>query len=571
MDIKEKINGAMGRIKCDLVLKNGNIINVFTNEIIKGNLGILGGVIIGVGDYDGKKEIDLKGKYISPSFIDTHVHIESSMVAPPLFAKSIVPRGTTTVIADPHEIANVLGMDGIYYILNSTKETPLDVYIMLPSCVPATPFETSGAILKAKDLKKLINHPRVKGLGELMDYVGVINGNQDIIDKLKISKDKIIDGHGPNLFGKKLNAYAVSGVKTDHECTTPEEMIAQLRVGFYIQMRQGTVTKDVENLLPALNKDNLRRCLFCSDDKHPEKILERGHIDENINIAIKGGIAPIDAIKIASLNAAECYGLKRKGAIAPGYVADLIVFDCLTNIKPILVFKNGNLVAENNKPLFKAIRGTDSKNIISKVNIKEITKNNITLNLKNNKVNVIKVLPNSVVTKKVVMEVKVKNGIFIKDPNIDVCKIIVIERHSGKCTLFIALITGFDIKNGAISSTIVHDSHNLIVVGDNDDDILNCIIKTKEIGGGITMSSKGKIIGEISLEIAGLMSKEDLEVISAKMNKLTALAKNLKINEKIDPFMTLAFMALPVIPEIKVTDKGLFDVNLFKFITVEAE
>ncbi|AMP21428.1 adenine deaminase [endosymbiont 'TC1' of Trimyema compressum] len=561
----------MGRIKCDLVLKNGHIINVFTNEIINGNLGILEGIIIGIGDYEGKEEIDLKGKYVSPSFIDAHVHIESSMVAPPLFAKNIIPRGTTTVIADPHEIANVSGLAGISYILDSTEETPLDVYVMLPSCVPATPFETSGAILKAKDLKKLINHPRVKGLGELMDYVGVVNGSQDIIDKLEIAKDKIVDGHGPNLFGKELNVYAVSGVKTDHECTTPEEMLEQLRAGFYIQMRQGTVTKDVENLLSALNKDNLRRCLFCSDDKHPEKISERGHINENINIAIKGGVEPIDAIKMASLNAAECYGLKGKGAIAPGYIADLIVFDSLTNIKPSLVFKNGKLVAEDSKPLFRVAGDVGSEKIISKVNIKEITKRDIALYLKGNKVNVIKILPDSVVTKKVIREVKIENGVFIKDPNVDICKIVIIERHSGKSTLFTALIEGFGIENGAISSTVAHDSHNLIIIGDNDEDILNCIRRTKEIDGGITISSGGKIIGEISLKIAGLMSTEDLEVVSAKMNELTALTKPLKINERVDPFMTLAFMALPVIPEIKITDKGLFDVNLFEFITVDAE
>ena len=569
MGTKEKIDGAMGRIKCDLVLKNGKIINVFTNEVIEGDLGILDGVIIGIGSYEGTEEFDLKGKYVSPSFIDAHVHIESSMVAPPLFAKNIIPRGTTTVIADPHEIANVSGLDGISYILDSTEETPLDVYVMLPSCVPATPFETSGAILKATDLKKLINHPRVKGLGELMDYVGVVNASQDILDKLEIAKDKIVDGHGPNLFGKELNAYAISGVKTDHECTTPEEMLEQLRVGFYIQMRQGTVTKDVENLLPALNKDNLRRCLFCSDDKHPEKISERGHINENVNIAIKGGISPIDAIKIASLNAAECYGLKGKGAIAPGYIADLIVFETLENIKPELVFKDGTLVAENSQPLFKVAGDIGSEKVMSKVNIKEITKEDITLHLKDNKVNVIKILPDSVVTEKVVREVKVENGLFVKEPNVDTCKIVIIERHSGNSTLFTALIEGFGIENGAISSTIAHDSHNLIIIGDNDNDILNCIKRTKEMGGGIAISIKGKIIGDIQLKIGGLMSTEDLEVVSAKMNELTALTKPLKIKDRVDPFMTLAFMALPVISEIKITDKGLFDVTQFKFISIE--
>lgn len=570
MGTKEKIDGAMGRIPCDLVLKNGRIVNVFTNEIIEGNLGILDGVVIGIGDYEGKETIDLKGKYVSPSFIDAHVHIESSMVAPPLFAKNIIPRGTTTVIADPHEIANVSGLDGISYIIDSTEDTPLDVYVMLPSCVPATPFETSGAILKAADLKILINHPRVKGLGELMDYVGVVNASEDILDKLAIAEGKMVDGHGPNLFGKELNAYAISGVRTDHECTTPEEMIEQLRVGFYIQMRQGTVTKDVFNLLPALNKDNLRRCLFCSDDKHPEKISERGHINENVNVAIKGGVDPIDAIKIASLNAAECYGLKGKGAIAPGYIADLIVFDSLEAIEPELVFKDGTLVAENSKPLFKVSPDAGIDKLVSQVNIKEITKEDIRLPLKSNKVNVIKILPDSVVTEKVIREVDVVDGYFKENPKTDICKIVIIERHSGKSTLFTALIEGFGIENGAISSTVAHDSHNLIIIGDNDEDILNCISRTKEMGGGIAISSKGKIIGDIPLKIAGLMSTEDLEIVSDKMNELADLTKPLKIKDRVDPFMTLAFMALPVIPAIKITDKGLFDVTEFKFISIEA-
>lgn len=566
-DILRKIQAATSKIKCDLVLKNAKVINVFTNEIIEGSLGIDNGYIVGIGDYKGNKEIDLKGKYISPSFIDGHVHIESSMVSPYEFSKHILSRGTTTIIADPHEITNVCGKDGINYIINATENIGIDTYVMLPSCVPATEFETSGAILEAKDLKEFINHERVLGLGELMDFVGVVSGNSKIIDKLDIAKNKIVDGHGPLIEDKQLNAYVISGVKTEHECSTKEEMVERLKRGMYVQIREGTAARNLKDLVPYVTKDNIRRCIFCTDDKHPEDILSRGHIDNNVRMAIKLGIDPIDAIKMASLNTAECYGLKNTGAIAPGYKADLIVFSNLEKIEAEIVLKNGEIVAKDKKTIFNGEDIVDEK-VLSKVNIKHFTEGDIKLPLKSNKAKVIELIDHSLVTKLIEKEVNIENGEFKSVNGEDISKIVLVERHTGRSTTSVALVKGFGIENGAIGVTIAHDSHNIIVIGDNDLDIVNCINKIKEIGGGIVISSKGEILEKLQLKIAGLMSDRNLEEVSEQLKVMMNISRNLKVSEGVDPFMTLAFLALPVIPEVKITDKGLFDVVNFKFIDI---
>lgn len=561
------INSASGKEKCDLVIKNAKIISVFTNEILEGNIGIKNGYIVGIGDYKGEREIDISGKYISPSFIDAHVHIESSMVSPYEFSKHILPFGTTTIIADPHEIGNVCGLDGIEYILESTENLPIDVYVMLPSCVPATDFETSGANLSADKLKKYINHPRVLGLGELMDFPGVVNGSEKIKDKISIAKNKIIDGHGPLIKDMELNAYVAAGVKTEHECSTKEEMIDRLRRGMYIQVREGTAARNLEDLVPHITKDNLRRCLFCTDDKHPEDILSRGHIDNNIRMAIKKGIDPIDAIKMASLNTAECYNIKKLGAIAPGYIADLVVFSDINNIKVEKVFKRGKLVAENNKCI-ETFENIISEKVLSKVNIKEFKEEDINLKLKSNKARVIEIIDHSLVTKLIEEEVETDNNYFKVSKNRDIKKIVLVERHTGKSTTSVALVKGFGIENGAIGVTVAHDSHNIIVIGDNDLDIVNCINRIKVLGGGLVISSKGDIQEELALPIAGLMSEMPLEKVDEKLKIMMKISKNLKVSNGVDPFMTLAFMALPVIPEVKLTDKGLFDVVKFEFIDI---
>lgn len=565
---------AKGEEKAQLVLKNANIINVFTNEIIKGDVAVDGGKIVAIGDYSGLEEIDLKGKYLSPGFIDGHVHIESSKVTPGQFARAVVPRGTTAIVADPHEIANVKGLEGIEYMLDESEGLPLDVYMMLPSCVPSTLYENNGAVLEAEDLKKLIDRERVLGLGEMMDYTGVINGNPGTLEKIKMAKErgKIIDGHGPMISGKKLNAYVAAGVKTEHECSTVEEMIERLRLGMYIHIREGSAARNLKELIKVVNKDNLRRIMFCTDDKEPSDLLKNGSIDNNIRLAIEEGIDPIDCIKMASLNAAEIYGLKNKGAIAPGYSADLVVIDNLQDFNILMVFKDGKLVAEDYKPLFSISHSLNS-NMKNTVNIKRVNKDDLSIAIEGDSVFVIKLIPHSLITGKVVREVGsdiiVEDGKFIGGN--DILKVAVIERHNATGNIGLAIVEGFGLKNGAIASTVAHDSHNIIAIGDNDDDMLLTIEELKRIGGGIAIASKGKILGTLALEIAGLMSDEPLDVVNDKLNNMLNIAYDvLKVNKDIEPFMTLSFIALPVIPHLKVTDMGLFDVNRFEFIDIDA-
>ena len=568
--IQNLILKARGDEKSELVLKNAKIINVFTNEIIEGDLAIDKGYIVGIGQYEGQKEIDLNGKYLSPGFIDGHVHIESSMSSPSQFARVIVPRGVTSIIADPHEIANVKGIEGIKYIIDESKTVPLDVYIMLPSCVPATNFENAGAILEAEDLKELMGEETVLGLGEMMNYPGVISGDEKVVEKLALFKDKVIDGHGPAIDGKDLNAYVAAGIKTEHECSTLEEVINRVRLGMYILLREGSAAKDLRNIIKAVNKENLRRFLFCTDDKHPEDLINEGTIDFNIKLAIKEGIDPIDAIKMATLNAAECYGLKGKGAIAPGYIADLVVIDNLEDFNILKVFKNGKLVAENNMALFDPSIHLP-RHMIDTVKIKDVTIQDLQIPMKSNKANVIGVIENSLVTEKIVEEVKIVNGYFDYSDN-DILKLVVIERHFATGNIGVGLIKNFKLKNGAIGSTVGHDSHNMIVVGDNDEDILIAIRELEKVGGGLTIVSKGIVLKSLPLEIGGIMTSRPIEETNRILKEMIHLSHNeLNVNENIDPFMTLAFMALPVIPKLKLTDMGLFDVEKFDFIDISQE
>lgn len=566
-ELKNIISISKGEEKAELVLKNCSIINVFTNEIINGDIAIYNGKIAGIGDYKGKKEIDLEGKFVSPGFIDGHVHIESSMVSPSQFARAIVPRGTTTIIADPHEIANVKGIDGIKYILDDSENIPLDVYMMLPSCVPATPFENSGANLRAEDLKELIDHERVLGLGELMNYPGVINGDDEVLDKIIMAEGKKIDGHGPLLEKGELNAYIASGVSTEHECSTVEEMKNRLRLGMYILIREGSAAKNLKELIKVVNKDNINRCLFCTDDKHPEDILKDGHINYNIKLAIKEGTDPIDAIKMATLNGAECYGLKDRGAIVPGYIADLVVIDNLEEFNILKVFKNGKLVGENYNFLSE-INPIDTLKVKNSVNIGEITLKDLDIKLKSRIVNVIKLHSHSLFTEKVEREVDLVDGKFEFGKE-NILKVAVVERHNKTSNIGLGLVENFGLEKGAIASTIAHDSHNIIVIGDSDEDILKAIKEIERMGGGITIVSDRKVVKSLPLAIAGLMSDDSLEYVNNEFKEMLNIAyEKLNVNSEIDPFMTLSFIALPVIPEIKITDLGLFDVKEFKFIDI---
>ncbi|MFA5577464.1 MAG: adenine deaminase [Tissierellaceae bacterium] len=568
--LKDIILKAGGSEKSDLVLKNGNIINVFTNEIIKGDIAIDKGKIVGIGDYRGENEVDLEGKYICPGFIDSHVHIESSMSSPSQFARVIVPRGVTSIIADPHEIANVKGIEGIKYIIDESKNTPLDVHVMLPSCVPSTDFENAGAVLEAADLEELMDYEGVLGLGEMMNYPGVISADEKVVDKLSLFKDKVIDGHGPAIKGKDLNAYVASGIKTEHECSTVEEVVDRLRLGMYILLREGSAAKDLRNIIKPVNKDNLRRFMFCTDDKHPEDLIKDGSIDFNIRLAVKEGVEPIDAIKMATLNAAECYGLKGKGAIAPGYHADLVVIDNLEDFNVVKVFKNGKLVAEDQKALFEPSIKLP-KNMTDTVKVKEVKLEDLQIPMKSKKANVIGVVEGSLVTEKLLEEVEVEEGYFKYSDN-DILKLAVIERHFATGNIGVGLIKNFNLKGGAVGSTIGHDSHNMIVIGDNDQDMLLATRELARIGGGLALVSKGQVLESLALEIGGIMTSRPIEETNEILKRMIDIShEELGVNRKIDPFMTLAFMALPVIPKIKLTDMGLFDVEKFDFIETSVE
>lgn len=569
-DIKKRIDIAAGRIKADLVLKNAKIVDVFSENIIEGDIAISDGRIAGIGEYFGKEEIDLRGKYVAPGLIDGHVHIESSMVTPGQFARAVVPYGTTTVIADPHEIANVCGLEGIKYILEGSKDIPLDVFVMLPSCVPATAFENSGARLSADKLKSMIGYDRVIGLGELMDYPAVIGGNEGILEKIRMAKDMVKDGHGPNIDGKELNAYISAGIKTEHECTTIEEMEARIKLGMYVLIREGSAAKNLGALIKGVNRTNLRRILFCTDDRHPEDILKRGHIDNNIRLAIKNGIEPIAAIKIASLNAAECYRLYDRGGIAPGYMADLIVLEDIESFNVERVFKEGKLVAQKGNSLFE-VKDRKNSNVLNTVKLKEIDKEKLKIKLDSDIVNVMKLLPQSLVTKKVVRKVDTEKGYFKYHDKLDILKLVVIERHGGTGNIGLGLVENFNLKGGAIASTVAHDCHNLIIIGDNDEDILIAIDEIRKIDGGITICSKGRVLKSLPLPIGGLISDKSLDEVSKELKEMLDIAYDLGVNRGIDPFMTLSFLSLPVIPELKLTDMGLFDGVQFNFIDISVD
>ena len=567
--MKKRAELAAGKRTCSLVLKNCKIINVFNGKIIESDLAIDNGKIIGIGNYDGDVIIDLRGKYVAPGLIDAHMHMESTLVTPDQMARIIVPRGTTTVVADPHEIANVCGIPGIQYMIDAVDDTHLNGFFMLPSCVPAIPYENSGYRLDRDALATLQHHPKVLGLGEVMDYPSVIQGDTDILEKLEMADRMIIDGHGPNLTGKQLNAYMINGVRTDHECTTIEEMEERIGLGMYVAIREGTAAKNLDTLIKGVNNQTKYQCMFCTDDKHPEDILEHGHIDYNVRRAISLGTDPITAIQMATINPARCYNLRDIGAIAPGYDADLIVFDNFENFEILEVYKKGYLVAQNKEALFET-KKIANDHVQNTVKISPVHGGQFKLPLKSDVAHVIRITPGSIVTEHVIRRVYLdSDGNFKSSKHLDISKIAVIERHGKTKNIGIGLVENFHIKNGAIATTIAHDSHNIIVIGDNDDDMAVAVNEIVRLQGGIAISSAGEVKGSLPLPIAGLMSSESMESVSDVLSSLRTIAvESLSIPRSLEPFMTLSFLALPVIPELKITDRGYFDVTQFDFIEV---
>lgn len=544
---KALVEAAMGREKTDIILKGGNIVDVFTGSIFKADVAIKNGYICGVGDYDGENSVDVSGKYIMPGFIDAHMHIESSMVTPQIYAGVTLPHGVTTVIADPHEITNVCGEKGLEFMKNCAKNVPMDINYMLPSCVPATPFEHSGAVLTAKDTIRL--SPEFFGIGEMMNYPGVYSGDDETLNKLCADK---IDGHAPLLSSHELDAYVSAGIKTDHECSKTDEMIEKISKGMYILLREGTLSKDIEKLYSAITPYTLRRCLFCTDDRFIGEIRRDGSIDFCIKKSIKLGVSPIDAIIMATLNAAECYGMKDKGAVAPSYRADLVISDSLELNKIFAVYKDGILTAKDGQPLFEA-SAIKSSAVINTVHLNKVSADDFECDIKKS-ITAIELIPDTIITKKVTA-------------SSDDClsKVCVLERHNMLGTKGMGFITNYGIKNAAIASSIGHDSHNVIVIGDNDSDMA-LAVNTLGKSGGISVCSNGKVLCFLPLEYAGLMSDKSADEVIKKHDELYEAAKSVGVSKGIDPFLSLAFLPLPVIPEIRITDSGLFDVTKFEFI-----
>ena len=561
-NLKDTIEISGGGKRVDLLLKNARVINTFSGDIHKTHVAVHKGKIVGFGVYTAKQTLDLKGAYLAPGFIDGHVHIESSMVKIPEFARVVLPHGTTSAVIDPHEIANVLGLDGIKYMLASSVNSVLGVYVMLPSCVPATKLETAGAELTAHDLELLLNDERVLGIGEMMNYPGVIFRDEEVLKKIAIAGNKVIDGHAPMLKDKQLYAYISAGIRSDHECTDVGEAREKLRAGMYIMIREGTAAKNLKGLLPLVNSENSRKFVFVTDDRHLEDIFRQGHIDYLVRTAIQLGVEPIRAIQMATINTAEYFGIKNLGAIVPGYQADMVVFDDLKKLRILKVFKGGRLVARNGLIEQRAISEYQGKTR-GTVNVRWIEHEDFALKAEGKYARVINIIPNQIVTKSSIEPVKQDGGYVSSDTDKDILKIAVIERHLASGRVALGLVRGFGLKKGAIASSVSHDSHNIVVIGTHDGDMYTAAVQVVKMQGGIVAALNGQVLEALPLPVAGLMSDRSAEFVREKQKRLNEIVKTL--GSKIDdPFMAMSFLTLPPIPEIRITDRGLIDAVAFK-------
>ncbi len=555
------VNVAAGRIPADLVLKNASYVNVFSNKICHGDIAITKGLFAGIGEYSSDNELDVSGKLVLPGFLDSHIHLESALVTPWEFAKAVLPHGTTTVVTDPHEIANVMGTDGVEYMLQATEGLPVDVRFMLPSCVPATPVDESGADLDYRDIDSFYDHPRVQGLAEMMNFPGVIRADTDVLEKIVAAQahHKKIDGHAPDLTGNDLNAYVTAGVYSDHECSNAEDAIAKLELGQFIMIREGTAARNLDALLPLLTPEYADRCMFCCDDKHPSDLLEKGHIDYIVRRAIQKGVDPIIAVKVASHNAARYYALNNRGAIAPGYLADFVVIDNFEDFHIECVYKKGVAMYENqtvkefqvpeiSSYLVERAHNTFHVPYLTEKNFEEVRPRGI-----------IGMVPGEIITQDMGYADKI-------DPAKDILKIAVVERHKNTRHIGIGYLKGYGLKEGAVATSISHDSHNIIAVGTNDRDLAAAVNRVVENKGGIVVMKDGEIKGEVVLAIAGLMSDDSLLQVNHALEEAKKQAFALGVCKEIDPFMTLSFMSLPVIPTLRLTTRGVLDVISQKYI-----
>lgn len=551
---------AAGREKADLVLKNAKYLNVFSNEFLSGDIAVANGLIAGVGKYDGKTEIDVSGKLVLPGFIDAHIHLESSMVTPAEFAKAVVAHGTTTVITDPHEITNVMGIDGVEYMIQASQNLPIDVHFMMPSCVPATEIDESGAELDCKDIDLYLDNKKVLGLAEMMNYVGVINGDKNVLSKIVTSQvhHKKIDGHAPELSGNDLNAYIAAGVYSDHECSTFENALEKLRKGQFIMIREGTAAHNLKALMPLLTQQYYSRCMFATDDKHPSDLLYGGHIDYIVKQALKNGADPIVALKTATHHAARYFLLNNKGAIASGYLADIVVVDNLEDFNVETVFKRGKLVFDGEVKDFSAPTVDEklAEKCFDTFHLDSVTPSSFKVD---GKLGLIGLVGGELLTRNLGTADKI-------DVENDILKIACIERHKGTNHIGVGYVKGYSLKSGAVATSVAHDSHNIITVGCNDDDIAVAVNAIKDSKGGIAVVENGKIKALLELPIAGLMSDEPLTTVNEKLENAKSSAYELGADKSIDPFMTLSFLSLPVIPSLRITTKGVFDAENWKIL-----
>lgn len=551
---------AAGREKADLVLKNAKYLNVFSNEFLSGDIAVANGLIAGVGKYDGKTEIDVSGKLVLPGFIDAHIHLESSMVTPAEFAKAVVAHGTTTVITDPHEITNVMGIDGVEYMIQASQNLPIDVHFMMPSCVPATEIDESGAELDCKDIDLYLDNKKVLGLAEMMNYVGVINGDKNVLSKIVTSQahHKKIDGHAPELSGNDLNAYIAAGVYSDHECSTFENALEKLRKGQFIMIREGTAAHNLKALMPLLTQQYYSRCMFATDDKHPSDLLYGGHIDYIVKQALKNGADPIVALKTATHHAARYFLLNNKGAIASGYLADIVVVDNLEDFNVETVFKRGKLVFDGEVKDFSAPTVDEklAEKCFDTFHLDSVTPSSFKVD---GKLGLIGLVGGELLTRNLGTADKI-------DVENDILKIACIERHKGTNHIGVGYVKGYSLKSGAVATSVAHDSHNIITVGCNDDDIAVAVNAIKDSKGGIAVVENGKIKALLELPIAGLMSDEPLTTVNEKLENAKSSAYELGADKSIDPFMTLSFLSLPVIPSLRITTKGVFDAENWKML-----
>lgn len=563
MDLADFVKAERGDEPADLLLVNCRLVNVFNGKVEEADLAISGGRILGWGDYQARETLDLGGRFVAPGFIDGHIHVESSMVNLREYNRAVVPRGTTTIVTDYHEIANVLGREGILYMIEAEAGLPLEVLVMLPSCVPATPMETAGAELGPDDLKGLLSRPEVIGLGEMMNFPGVVNGFADVLAKIESVGERPVDGHAPGLSGLALNAYCGAGITSDHECVTVEEAREKLARGMYVMMREGSTARNLAALLPAATPEASRRCLLVSDDRHPADLLQEGHIDAILRKAVSLGLDPLTALRMVTLNAVERFGLQKLGALAPGYQADLVVLEDLESFRAAKVMKRGRWVAEDGVLLQADLPSPPP--LRSTVTVAWDKISGIGVKAESGSMRVIGLVPDQIITEDLAMEAKIEGGLVVADPDRDILKMCVFERHRGTGNVGIGFIKGFGLKSGALASTVAHDSHNIVVVGVSDEEIITAVRAIESLGGGQVVVEGVNIIAGLPLPIAGLMSDKPLKEVAEGVERLKEAARSLGCGAA-EPFMALSFMALPVIPSLKLTDRGLFDVNAFAHV-----